>query len=552
MMCPAATAAVAAFAARRRPPPPNGGGAGLSRTMAHGARDGGESDEWDDWEADEGDFFGTFQSLFDGTTFDSLEALLAHDRAAHGFDLPHAAKRLDLDFFGVIRLVNLVRKEAGDGAGAKAVLEGLREGGPLAERLGDESLFVPVLPDDGVLCCAEQILSAAKDVEVADDALFEKREEPAADEQELQAQVERLQAQLARASALLGQLAVDEALGGEEEESGRGEGGQDNDTYYSNGYSAFGIHETMLRDAPRTLSYRRALTENPALMEGAAVLDVGCGTGVLSMFAARGGASKVVGVDFSETVRLAQQLVADNGLDGVVSIRRGKVEDMELDGKFDVLVSEWMGYCLFYENMLESVLDARDRYLKPGGTLFPDKCCMKLAAVADPSRPMAFWADVYGLDYRRVRPKVLEECEVEVVPDSLRCSHVHTLRRWDLRTMVIDDADFSVDFELAASGAAPSLVTGFVAWFDCDFDHGCDTKVTLATGPADPETHWKQALFHLDEDEYFTLSPGEVLGGSFSMARGDPNPREMDVTIQWQVPGGAAAGRRLRSYHMGV
>ena len=245
MNVPAATAAVAAFAACRRPPPPNGSGAGLSRTMAHGARDGGESDEWDDWEADEGDFFGTFQSLFDGTTFDSLEALLAHDRAAHGFDLPEAAKRLDLDFFGVIRLVNLVRKEAGDGAGATAVLEGLRKGGPLAERLGDTSLFMPVLPDDGVLCCAEQILSAAKDVEVADDALFEKREEPAADAQELQAQVERLQAQLARASALLGQLAVDEALGGEEEDSDAGEGGQDNDTYYSNGYSAFGILVTI-------------------------------------------------------------------------------------------------------------------------------------------------------------------------------------------------------------------------------------------------------------------------------------------------------------------
>ena len=57
-----------------------------------------------------------------------------------------------------------------------------------------------------------------------------------------------------------------------------------------------GIHEEMLKDTVRTGSYRAAIMNNPHLFKDKTVLDVGCGTGILSMFAARAGASHVVGV----------------------------------------------------------------------------------------------------------------------------------------------------------------------------------------------------------------------------------------------------------------
>ena len=110
----------------------------------------------------------------------------------------------------------------------------------------------------------------------------------------------------------------------------------------------------------RTETYLRAMERNKHLFMGKTVLDVGCGTGVLAMFAARAGAARVIGVDMSTIALHARRVVEDNGLQGVVTIIHGKVEEVELPvARVDVLVSEWMGYCLLYESMLDSVLYAR-------------------------------------------------------------------------------------------------------------------------------------------------------------------------------------------------
>lgn len=66
--------------------------------------------------------------------------------------------------------------------------------------------------------------------------------------------------------------------------------------YYFDSYAHFGIHEEMLKDEVRTLTYRNAMYHNKHLFKGKVVLDVGCGTGILCMFAARAGAAKVIGV----------------------------------------------------------------------------------------------------------------------------------------------------------------------------------------------------------------------------------------------------------------
>lgn len=69
----------------------------------------------------------------------------------------------------------------------------------------------------------------------------------------------------------------------------------------------------MLKDSVRTDSYRNAIINNPHLFKGKTVLDVGCGTGILCMFAAKAGAKKVVGVDMSNILDQAKIIVEKNG-----------------------------------------------------------------------------------------------------------------------------------------------------------------------------------------------------------------------------------------------
>merc|ERR1711860_229208 len=84
--------------------------------------------------------------------------------------------------------------------------------------------------------------------------------------------------------------------------------------YYFDSYAHFGIHEEMLKDEVRTISYRNAMVHNSHLFKGKVVLDVGCGTGILSMFAAKAGAAKVIGVDMSSIVEYARKIVEANNL----------------------------------------------------------------------------------------------------------------------------------------------------------------------------------------------------------------------------------------------
>ncbi len=83
--------------------------------------------------------------------------------------------------------------------------------------------------------------------------------------------------------------------------------------YYFDSYSHFGIHEEMLKDDVRTKSYLNAIEQNKHLFKDKIVLDVGCGTGILSLFAARAGAAKVFAVECSGIVEQCRQIVADNG-----------------------------------------------------------------------------------------------------------------------------------------------------------------------------------------------------------------------------------------------
>jgi len=101
-------------------------------------------------------------------------------------------------------------------------------------------------------------------------------------------------------------------------------------------------------------------------------------------FAAKAGAKHVIGVDMSTIIDKAKEIVEVNGLSDKITLLQGKMEEVVLPfPEVDIIISEWMGYFLLYESMLDTVLWARDRYLKKGGLIFPDKATIFVAGIQD-------------------------------------------------------------------------------------------------------------------------------------------------------------------------
>ena len=81
-------------------------------------------------------------------------------------------------------------------------------------------------------------------------------------------------------------------------------------------------------------------------------MDVGAGTSILSIFAAKAGAKHLYAVEFSDTANMARQIIKENGLSSRITVIQKKVEDLELGvdlpEKVDIIISEWMGFCLLF------------------------------------------------------------------------------------------------------------------------------------------------------------------------------------------------------------
>eukprot|EP01094_Clydonella_sp_ATCC50884_P019934 TRINITY_DN4007_c0_g2_i1.p1 TRINITY_DN4007_c0_g2~~TRINITY_DN4007_c0_g2_i1.p1 ORF type:complete len:301 (+),score=109.30 TRINITY_DN4007_c0_g2_i1:36-905(+) len=253
--------------------------------------------------------------------------------------------------------------------------------------------------------------------------------------------------------------------------------------YYWNSYAHFGIHEEMLKDTVRTKSYRSSILNNKHLIEGKVVLDVGCGTGIISLFCATAGAKHVYAVDASSILDKATQIVADNGFSDVVTTIKGKIEEIELPvDKVDVIVSEWMGYFLFYESMLDSVLFARDKWLKEGGVMLPDKASMWITAIEDEEykeEKINWWDNVWGYNMSCIRKVAMEEPLVDSVNENAIVTDANQMMWVDINTVKVSDLDFSAPFKITAIRS--DHIHALVVYFDITFD-ACHKPVFFSTG----------------------------------------------------------------------
>ncbi|KAM6900162.1 protein arginine N-methyltransferase 6 [Xenentodon cancila] len=315
------------------------------------------------------------------------------------------------------------------------------------------------------------------------------------------------------------------------------------DRLYFDSYSDVTIHEEMIADHVRTNTYRMAILRNSESIRGRVVLDVGAGTGVLSVFCAQAGARKVYAVEACSIAEQAAKIVTQNNLDDRIQVIRGTVETVELPEQVEVIVSEWMGYALLHESMLNSVIYARDKWMKPGGVILPSRAELYIAPVCDPAveERVYFWYTVkekYGVDMACMSDfarKCIKNSDIAVTTVSVEdvLSHPARFAELDLHTVTVDELRLlKGQFRCESFGSA--AVNAFCVYFTIVFP--CPDKaqpLVLSTSPFKAETHWKQALMYLD-------SPVEVVQdtavtGEVSMYPSEESARHICIHVDYTI-----------------
>ncbi|XP_031571551.1 protein arginine N-methyltransferase 1-like [Actinia tenebrosa] len=508
-----------------------------------------ESDDDDDgWEEVDENSETIAKCLFCSETCEGAQKTFQHCLDVHNFNLPTIKHSYGLDFYGYIKLMNYIRKKNPSPDSFKTLFSH-------PYPWDDQEFLQPVLEDDALLWYDF-------DEEVAKDEGERKVMNGAGNEgtvshtdymelkQRLLMMEERAttaEADLAKARDDIQQLRMVAKSFLEEDISktnrthkncqsvnrGGNDGHDDDeDSAYFSSYAHFGIHEEMLKDKVRTESYRDFILGNPNIFKDKVVLDVGCGTGILSMFAAKAGARHVIAIDQSEIIYQAMDIVRENGLDKTITLLNGKVEEVTLPvDKVDIIISEWMGYFLLFESMLDTVLFARDKWLSPGGIVFPDKCSIHLVAMGtleDQTPKINFWDDVYGFKMSCMKTSVIKEPSVSVVNPNAVISTVSCIKSLDINKCKSEDLNFISSFKLKI--LKDDQLTAIVAYFDIVFEQDAVKKVEFSTSPGQQPTHWKQTVFYLKDT--IPVIKGQSLSGHLSCYKNLKDTRSLDIRIE--------------------
>jgi len=310
----------------------------------------------------------------------------------------------------------------------------------------------------------------------------------------------------------------------------------------------------MLKDTVRTDAYRDFIYDYKHLFANKTVLDVGCGTGILSLFCAKAGARQVIAVDNSAIIEKARENIYNNGFSKNIVCLRGKIEEVTLPvDKVDIIVSEWMGYGLLYEAMLDSIIWARDRYLTQDGLMVPSHMNMWIAPLSDPDYVMehiVFWRDVYGFDMKAMQAGIYDDPQILHIPAGNLCAEASPFLQLDLYSTETKDLAFRRSWTCTLNKDIDDL-DGFIIWFDTFFmpskgdevserakteewTQGEGKGIAFTTGPFGRETHWRQGVFFVDNTvEGPRYKEGDKLSGKVEYMIPKENSRALDITLSW-------------------
>lgn len=274
-------------------------------------------------------------------------------------------------------------------------------------------------------------------------------------------------------------------------------------------FSSLYQHEKMLADHLRVDTYHDAIRAH--IKPGNTAIDLGTGTGILALYAARQGAT-VYAIDHSSFIGIAQKIAEKNGTDTIKFVRSNS-RRFNPPEKVDFIIHEQMGDDLFNENMIQNLLDLKRRALKSTGKILPGRFELFLEPVALKKKyrmpflwekPVTVRDLPQGVDFSFLRdlpeakefqpPGYIRHFLEEAALDFYLCEPKPILT-FDLNEM---DNGKAIPKEWQATRRVNRAggFDGFCLFFRADFGKG----IQLDTRPG--STHWPNRLFRMPRVEY--------------------------------------------------
>ena len=315
------------------------------------------------------------------------------------------------------------------------------------------------------------------------------------------------------------------------EESHRGLAAQER--HYFGAYQHISNQKEMLMDSARTNAFMAAIAESVGPHD--VVIDVGSGTGILALFAAREGARKVFAIERSKIIVIAEEIAKRNGYSNQISFMQCMAEEFQCKEQASVIVSEWLGDFVLRELMFKSFCSVRDRYAGPDIKCIPSRVRMYIAPIEDAAiwrkNGPGYWlSPVYGFNFATafdIEQEKLGSTRVSI-PEAAYLSERAIVNDIDCANATIDEFYFSsgVEFVISRNGALHG--------FSGSFDMQLSPTVWLDTGSHAKSTHWEQVFFPLLDA--LPVKMGDHIVLQLKMQEpGNPQKRVPDTFLDMKV-----------------
>lgn len=258
-------------------------------------------------------------------------------------------------------------------------------------------------------------------------------------------------------------------------------------------YEFLSVHSDMVYDEERVNRYTEAI--NQQVKPGDIVVDIGTGTGLLAFLCIRAGAKRVYAIERSAAIKWAKLLADHHDLSDKIIFYSEDSRNISLPEKADLIISELIGHIAFEEGMVESLYDAKSRFLTSNGRIIPQNVSLKLAPVYEEEIYNACierWENAWGIEYSLLKKYAVKSCYLTEIKGKDLMATPQTLFFVDFTKNddMMTNLEGTAQFKISRAGN----VNGIALWFDAVLSPG----VHLSSGPW-KRTHWIQCFAPIEK-----------------------------------------------------